>query len=215
LVQSAPCESHANGFFLSISNVRNPLLVRQGRLSRHLPRTLQRTLQRTLASGARGLQPGVTARNSSVRVGVSKRASGAQGLQPGDVRSSLWRAPVGEGARRRARARRRTTCNPARCSACRRGRRRGRRRSTTRRRGDMFLGAWRRGRRLGGLNHLQVRSPAPWRRLPRRVSAWAKAWWPVALSTSGGLGLLGSSVALGSGCGEALPGVPHKAPLCL
>jgi len=25
---------------------------------------------------------------------------------------------------------------------------------------------------------------------------------------------LGSSVALGSGCGEALPGVPRQAPLC-
>jgi len=26
---------------------------------------------------------------------------------------------------------------------------------------------------------------------------------------------LGSSVAFGSGCGQALPGVPRKAPLCL
>ena len=26
---------------------------------------------------------------------------------------------------------------------------------------------------------------------------------------------LGSSVAFGSGCGKALPGVPRKAPLCL
>ena len=26
---------------------------------------------------------------------------------------------------------------------------------------------------------------------------------------------LGSSVAFGSGCGHRLPGVPHKAPLCL
>ena len=26
---------------------------------------------------------------------------------------------------------------------------------------------------------------------------------------------LGSSVAFGSGCGQALPGVPHQAPLCL
>ena len=85
--------------------------------------------------------------------------------------------------------------------------------STVRRRGDVFLGACRRGRRLGGLNRLQVHSPASWRCLPRRVSAWAKAWWPVALSTSGGLGLLGSSVAFGSDCGEALPGVPRKAPL--
>jgi len=61
-------------------------------------------------------------------------------------------------------------------------------RSTTRRRGDVSLGACRRRRRLGGLNSLQVRSLASWRCVPRRVSAWAKAWWPGALSTSGGLG---------------------------
>jgi len=61
-------------------------------------------------------------------------------------------------------------------------------RSPTQRRGDVFLGACRRGRRLGGLSSLQVHSPASWRCLPRRVSAWAKAWWPVALSTPGGLG---------------------------
>ena len=127
-----------------------------------------RYLPRALASGAQGLQPGVTARCSSARVGgrVAKFSSvrvgvceGAkrgevyspatcevhfgsaaksaarrrakfpsaarQGLQPGDVISSLRRAPVGEGARRRARARRGTICSPARCSACRRGRRRG------------------------------------------------------------------------------------------
>jgi len=59
-------------------------------------------------------------------------------------------------------------------------------RSTTLR--HVFFGACRRGRRLGGLSSLQVHSPVSWRCLPRRVSAWAKAWWPVALSTSGGLG---------------------------
>jgi len=59
-----------------------------------------------------------------------------------------------EDARQRARMRRRTTISPARCSACRRGRRRG---------------------------GLQVHNPASWRCLPRRMSAWAKAWWPVAL----------------------------------
>ena len=155
----------------------------QGRFSRHLPCAL--------ASGARGLQPGVTARCFSVRVGVGNRASGARsrqpgvtarypsarvgvvkrvargevslvqvgvcecvrgrearrGLQPGDVRSFFRRAPVGEGARRRARARRRTICSPARCSACRRGRRRG---------------------------GLHVHNPAPWRCVPRFVSAWGK-----------------------------------------
>jgi len=74
------------------------------------------------------------------------------------------------------------------------------------------------------------------------VSVWAKARWPewpagpqpgvVAITSSARVGvgeglvacssinfgrpgaLLGSSVAFGSGCGEALPGVPRKAPLC-
>ena len=73
------------------------------------------------------------------------------------------------------------------------------------------------------------------------VSAWAEARWPagaqpgvVAMSSSARVGvgvgegvvacssinfgrpgaLLGSSVAFGSGCGQALPGVPRKAPLC-
>ena len=55
----------------------------------------QRTLPRTLASGARGLQPGVTARYSSERVGVSKKALGARGLQPGvTVRCSSARVRV-------------------------------------------------------------------------------------------------------------------------
>ena len=47
------------------------MFVRQAqwRFSRHLPRAL--------ASGARGLQPGVTARSSSARVGVGKRRGGA------------------------------------------------------------------------------------------------------------------------------------------
>jgi len=50
--------------------------------------------------------------------------------------------------------------------------------------GVVFLGASRRGRRLGGLSSLQVHSPASWRCLPRRASAWAKAWWLVALSAA-------------------------------
>ena len=119
------------------------------------------------------------------------------------------------GARRWARARRRTICSPARCSACRRWRRRG---------------------------GLQVHNPASWRCVPRCVSAFAKARWPelppgpqpgvVGMSSSARVGvgeglvacssinfgqpgaLLGSSVAFGSGCGQALPGVPRKAPLC-
>ena len=137
------------------------------------------------------------------------RRSGQEG--PGDVQSSLRRAPVGEAARRRARARRRTICSPARCSACRRGRRHGGlqvRNLASWRCVPRCVTAWAKAR--------WPESPAgPQPCLPRRVSAWAKAWWPVALSTSGGLGLLGSSVAFGSSYGEALPGVPRKAPLCL
>ena len=45
-----------------------------------------------------------------------------------------------------------------------------------------LVGACRRGRRLCGLNGMQVHSPVSWRCLPRRLLAWAKAWWPVALS---------------------------------
>jgi len=211
LVPSAPFETHAYGFFTF-----------QGGFSRHLPRAL--------ASGVRGLQPVVTARYSSARVGgrvakfffgASRRVRGREaqrGLQPGDVRSSLRQrgevcspatCEVLFGARRRARARRRTICSPARCSACRRGRRRG---------------------------GLQVHNPASWRCVPRCVSAWAKARWPewpagpqpgvVAMSSSARVGeglvayssisfgrpgaLLGSSVAFGSGCGQALPGLPRK-----
>jgi len=173
-----PFEPYANGFFTF-----------QGGSSSHLPRAL--------ASGVRGLQPGVTARYSSARVGMVKR--GARGevffgsslpmqgrdarrsLQPGDVRSSLRRAPVGEGAE------------------------------------------------AHDLQPSEVLG----------VSAWAKARWPagpqpgvVAMCSSACVGvgeglvvacssinfgrpgeLLGSSVAFGSGCGQALPGVPRKAPL--
>ena len=58
-------------------NVRNPLLVRQAqwRFSIHLPRAL--------TSGARGLQPGVTARCYSARAGVGKRRGGLQFYQLG------------------------------------------------------------------------------------------------------------------------------------
>ena len=56
---------------------------------------------------------------------------------------------------------------------------------------------------------MQVHSPASWRCVPRHGPAWAKARWPAALSTSGGLGRycqLGSPVAFDSGCREALLG---------
>ena len=168
-----------------------------------------RHLPRALASEARGLQPGVTARCSFARVGGAWRSflrcesacararsaarfaaqrrakfsSAAQrGLKSNDVRSSLRRAPVGEGAEAH-------DLQPGEVFGLSRGRKRAAAcRSTTRRRGDVFLGACRRGRRLGSLNHLQVYSLASWRCLPRRVSAWAKTLWPVVLSTSGVLG---------------------------
>jgi len=97
-------------------------------------------------------QEGVGGARSAARrhgkVLLSARRSGQEGIAR---RSSLRRAPVGEGAHRRARARRRTICSPARCSACRRGRRRG---------------------------GLQDHNPASWRCVPRCVSAWARARWP-------------------------------------
>jgi len=95
--------------------------------------------------------------------GASRRVRGREArrsLQPGDVRSSLRQrgeifspATCGVlfGARWRARARRYTTFSPARCSACRRGRRRG---------------------------GLHVHNQASWRCVPRCVSAWAKAQLP-------------------------------------
>jgi len=137
------------------------------------------------------------AKFSSVQVGV------CEGAKRGEVFSPAT-CEVLFGSAARSSARRRAEFSSARAggrgrggarSAARRGVRRvgvgegaAACRSTTRRRGDVFLGACRRGRRLCGLSSLQVHSPASWRCLPRRVSAWAKAWWPLALSTSGGLG---------------------------
>ena len=111
---------------------------REGRL-----RPRERFLHKVFVTCARAR----SAARSAARRRAKFSSAARRGLQPGD-----------EGARRWARARRRTICSPARCSACRRGRGRG---------------------------GLQVHNPA---------------------STSGGLGLLGSSVAFGSGCGQALPG---------
>jgi len=140
---------------------------------------------------------GRVAKFSSVRVGVCEGAKRGE-----DCGTATCEVLFGSAAR--SAARRRAKFSSARAggrerggarSAARRGVRRvgvgegtAACRSTTRRCGDVFLGACRRGRRLGGLNSLQVHSPASWRCVPRRVSAWAKAWWPVALSTSGGQG---------------------------
>ena len=144
-----------------------------------------------------------------VLFGASGRWRGREarrGLQPGDVRSSLRRAAAGEGAEAH-------DMQP----------------------GEVF-GACRRGHEA---REREVCSPAPWRCVHRRVSAWGKARWPagpqpgvVAMCSSACFGvgegavacssinfgrpgaLLGSSVAFGSGCVQALPGLPHKAPLC-
>ena len=133
---------------------------------------------------------GRVAKFSSVQVGVYEGAKRGEICSPamcealfgsaarsaaGDVRSSIRRALAGEGARRRARARRRTICSPARCSACRRWRRRG---------------------------GLRVHNTASWR----------LACGSINFGRPGAL--LGSSVAFGSGCGQALPEVPLTAPLC-
>ena len=176
----APFETHANGFFTFETHV----LVRQaqGRFSRHLPRAL--------ASGARGLQPGVTARYSSARVGVvkkgargevffgaSRRVRGREsrrGLQPGDVRSSLRRAPAGEGAEAHDRARHVGVGEGA--VACR---------------SQPGVVAMFTLARVG-------------------VGEGLVACSSINFGRSGAL--LGSSVAFGSSCGQALPGVPRKAP---
>jgi len=101
--------------------------------------------------------------SSAARWWAGARAGGrGRGGAQSAARRGVRRVGVGEGA-----------------AACR---------STTKRCGDVFLGACRRGRKLGGLSSLQVHSPASWQCFPRRVSAWAKDMWPVALSTPGGRG---------------------------
>ena len=53
----------------------------------------------------------------------------------------------------------------------------------------------------------EVYSPATWRCVPRRVSAWAKARRPAALLTSGGLGRYWAAqwhLARAVGCGTLL-----------
>ena len=173
-------------------------------LVRQAPGRFPRHLARALASGVRSLKPGVMARHSPTRVGVVKKGSRGEfssvqvGVCEGAKRGEVYSPATCEvlfGARRWARARAGGRRRRGARFAARRGVRRvgmgevaAACRSTTRRRGDVFLGACRRWRRLGCLNSLQVHSPASWRCLPQRVSAWAKALWPVALSASGGLG---------------------------
>ena len=141
-----------------------------------------------------------------------------QGLQPGDVRCSLRRAAVGEGAkrdevcspatcgvlfgaRRWARARRRTIFSPARCSARVgvSGRRRWGARSAVRCRGDLFLGACRRRQRRGGLQLYQLR--AAWGATEQLSGIWLGLW----VRASGGAAQSASMfISLSSGLRRAL-----------
>jgi len=68
-----------------------------------------------------------------------------------------------------------------------------------------------------------LRPRRTWGRSRRRGSCWAGPRAPSGPSPRSSRGtinfgrpgaLLGSSVVFGSGCGQALPGVPRKAPLC-
>ena len=141
--------------------LRPLVLQAQGRFSRHHPRAL--------VSGARGLQPGVTARSSSARVGVGKRAPGARGLQTGvSARCSSARVGV---VKRGARAWK----SFLRCeSACARAR--SAVRSVTRRRAEFSL------TRAGGRGRAPVGEGAEAHDLQpgevHGVSAWAKARRP-------------------------------------
>jgi len=143
---------------------------------------------------------------SEVPFGARRRAW--RGLLPGDVRSFLWRVPAGEGAevhdlqpgevfgvcRLGQEAWGREVCGVAKCSTARVDMGVVARCSTARvgvgedavatarRRGDVFPG----------------------------VGEGALACSSINSGRSGAL--LGSSVELGSGCGQPLPGVPRKAP---
>ena len=144
-----------------------------------------------MASGVRDLQPGVTARCSSARVGVGKRRGGAWrsrrrrgrearlGLQPGKVRSSLRRGS---------------------------GRGRGGARYAARQ-GVRRVSAW--AKALAR----EVFSPASWRCVPRRVWAWAKTRRPSSLSTPGGRGATEANQwHLGRTLGKRFRGCRAKRP---
>jgi len=116
---------------------------------------------------------GARRRGQETRERVAKFSS-ARGLQPGDVRSSLRRAPAGEGAEAH-------DLQPGEeFGACRRGRRRWGARSAVQRRGDVFFGACWRGRRRGGLKFCQLR--AAWGATVQLSGIWLGLW----VSASGG-----------------------------
>ena len=190
MVPSAPFETNANGFFTF-----------QGGFSRHLPRAL--------ASGARVLQPGVTARLSSARVGgrVAKFSSVRVGVWKGAKRGEVCSPVTCEvffGSVARSAARRRAKFS----SACAGGRGRAPAGEGAKAHdlqpGEVFgVSAWAKAR--GGL---QVHNPASWRCVPCCVSAWAKARLPespagpqpgvVAMSSSARVGVAEGLVACGS-----------------
>jgi len=164
----------------------------QWRLSRHLPRALAsggagsaapRHGEVPLGARRRGKDAwGRVAEFSLARIGV------AEGAKRGEI-SSRATCEVLFGAQRRARARRHTTCSPARCSA-----------------------------RVGvgeGAGARDLRTDVVVMCSSARAGV-GKAWRPAAPLTPGGLGRhwAASSVAFGSGRGKALPGAPRKAPLC-
>ena len=152
----------------------------QWRFSRHLPRAL--------ASGAPDLQPGVTARCSSARVGVGKRQVAGGGAWRSFLRrESAWaraRSAAGAAVRRHAKF----------SSARGGGRGRGGARSAARR-GARRVSAWakalgrevcipaswrcvpgscRRGRRRGGLQLYQLR--AAWGATGQLSDIWLGLW---------------------------------------
>ena len=113
-----------------------------------------------------GIQPGDV--RSSPRRAAAGEGAEAHELQPGEVRSSLRRAAAGEGAEAR-------DLQPGEVlGACRRGRRRWDARSAVRRRGDVSLGAFRRGRRRGGLLLYQLR--AAWGATGQLSGIWLGLW---------------------------------------
>ena len=81
LVPSAPCEIHSNGFFIVAPSAHWTFetLCWRGRSSVSF-RGISRTL---LASGARSLQPGVTARCSRARDGVGEDAESCSSINSG------------------------------------------------------------------------------------------------------------------------------------
>ena len=133
-----------------------------------------------------------------------------EGAKCGEVYSpAMYEVPFG--ARRRARARRRMICSPATCGVLFGARRRARARRRT------ICSPARCSARVGvgegaGARDLQSGVVAIYSSARVGVGEGAEACSYINSGRPGAL--LRSSVAFGSGCGYALPGVPRKAPLC-